>query len=76
MPPDPVAVATEPARNPAVLRDIGELPGPRGLPLVGNLLQLDRDRVHRASSAGGATSGRCSVSASAAAASSALPTMR
>ena len=28
------------------LRQISELPGPRGWPVVGNLLQLDRDRVH------------------------------
>jgi len=27
-------------------RDIASLPGPRGWPLVGNLLQLERERVH------------------------------
>ena len=30
----------------AAPRQITELPGPRGWPVVGNLLQLDRDRVH------------------------------
>ena len=29
------------------LREIDDLPGPAGLPLVGNLLQLDRERVHQ-----------------------------
>jgi cytochrome P450 len=32
---------------PARLREIGELPAPRGLPLVGNLLQVDRQRIHQ-----------------------------
>src|SRR4051812_30715006 len=37
------AAATAPAR----LREIEELPSPRGLPLVGNVLQIDRRRMHQ-----------------------------
>ena len=29
------------------LREIADLPGPRGLPIVGNAFQLDRGRLHR-----------------------------
>ena len=29
------------------LREIGDLPGPRGLPIVGNAFQLDRARLHQ-----------------------------
>lgn len=29
------------------MRQIADLPGPHGLPLLGNLLQVDRDRIHR-----------------------------
>ncbi len=36
----------EPSLSPA-LRSIDALPGPRGWPLVGNLFQLDRARVHQ-----------------------------
>ena len=35
------------AAAPAKLREIAELPGPRGLPLVGNLLQIDAPHIHR-----------------------------
>jgi cytochrome P450 len=31
----------------AALREIADLPGPRGLPLFGNALQLDSTRIHR-----------------------------
>ena len=33
--------------EPPALRQIKDLPGPRALPLVGNMLQLDRLRVHQ-----------------------------
>ncbi|MES2101846.1 MAG: cytochrome P450 [Pseudomonadota bacterium] len=31
----------------STLREIGDLPGPRGLPIVGNAFQLDRARLHQ-----------------------------
>ena len=39
-----VASATRPA---TALRNISDLPGPRGLPLLGNLLQVKLHRIHR-----------------------------
>ena len=35
------------ASHPGRLREIAELPGPRGLPLIGNLFQVDRERMHQ-----------------------------
>ena len=35
------------AAAPTRLREIGELPGPPGLPFVGNLFQVDRARIHQ-----------------------------
>ena len=32
---------------PAATRRIDDLPGPRGIPLLGNLLQIDAPRMHR-----------------------------
>jgi cytochrome P450 len=29
------------------MRQIADLPGPKGLPVLGNLLQVERDRIHR-----------------------------
>jgi cytochrome P450 len=40
------AEALTPTRPP-VLREIGELPGPPGWPLLGNLLQIDRVHIHQ-----------------------------
>jgi cytochrome P450 len=42
---EPTATAT--AAAPARLREIGELPGPPGVPLLGNLLQIDKAHIHR-----------------------------
>ena len=39
--PSETAAPTAPTR----LREIGELPAPRGLPVVGNLFQVDRARI-------------------------------
>ena len=29
------------------LREVSDLPGPRGLPLLGNLLQVERNSIHQ-----------------------------
>src|SRR5437763_1957974 len=38
---------TAPVSAPTRLREIDELPSPAGLPFVGNLLQVDRARIHQ-----------------------------
>jgi len=44
-----MTVRTEPAAatTPARLREIDDLAGPPGLPLVGNMLQIDKPHIHR-----------------------------
>ena len=43
----PESLSQLPGAPNAAWRNIGDLPGPRGWPLVGNLFQLDRARVHQ-----------------------------
>ena len=40
------SVAAE-TQTPTTLREIGQLPGPRGYPLVGNAFQIERSRLHQ-----------------------------
>jgi hypothetical protein len=44
---DDAAVARARAADAAPLRSVAGLPGPRGWPLIGNLLQFDLPRLHR-----------------------------
>jgi len=44
---DDAAVARARAADAAPLRSVAALPGPRGWPLIGNLLQFDLPRLHR-----------------------------
>jgi cytochrome P450 len=44
---DSHALSSMPPPATGALREIDELPGPRGLPLLGNLLQVDRHRIHQ-----------------------------
>ncbi len=44
-----MSIQTETLRAPlpTKLREIGDLPGPRGLPILGNMLQIDAPQIHR-----------------------------
>jgi len=37
----------QPAQVPRTLRSVDDLPGPRGVPIFGNALQIDTERMHR-----------------------------
>ncbi|HEX5682998.1 MAG TPA: cytochrome P450 [Ideonella sp.] len=47
MTPTPTTTPAAATAAPPAPRRIADLPGPRGLPLLGNTLQLDRDRLHQ-----------------------------
>jgi cytochrome P450 len=42
-----VPTETMTAAAPTKLREIADLPGPRGLPVIGNMLQIDKPHIHR-----------------------------
>ena len=46
-PPDAVDTPISTPTAPQTLRTLAELPGPRGIPLLGNLLQIETPRMHQ-----------------------------
>ena len=46
-PPDAVDTPISTPTAPQTLRSLAELPGPRGIPLLGNLLQIETPRMHQ-----------------------------
>lgn len=42
-----ITEARQTVSSDATMRTLSELPGPKGLPLLGNLLQLDLKQLHR-----------------------------
>ncbi|MGH8568983.1 MAG: hypothetical protein ACREXU_13455 [Gammaproteobacteria bacterium] len=43
-----ITEARQTVSSDATMRTLSEFPGPKGLPLLGNLLQLDLKQLHRA----------------------------